>query len=219
MNSLGEYCSFCERPLPDESFVWHKGQRTTVTGPSPYSEWPKILLACRNCAESATANGDVDGIRLLYPDDPPWYSPISLPPFTYELKEVTIVEVDAQGSSLTSRRASQVVIEGQTEEAMQTVLYFKLNTPYYDRQSETIRIPRAELLAQNDVRLEKRTSVYHSAVELSVQLEKHPDLRKYAVGVARQLISSSGFWSVWVTALWQHTRDLELLRELLLRIR
>ena len=66
MHAVGEYCSFCERPLTAESWVWHKREGTDVlvadweevmgetlircgAQPIERSDWSNVLLLDVNC--------------------------------------------------------------------------------------------------------------------------------------------------------------------------
>ncbi len=221
MNAIGEYCSFCERVLPDEAYVWHKklasqtlpfgyGQYFTL----PSTEWNNVLLLCWNCRLAASRYSFLNPQPLLYPDEEVTFSLRPTSRLRYVLRDVTVTRLGRNNNVESEDRRTLVFVEGDDEIAQLTIDCFQLNTAYYIPNDAEFVIPFVERMTQADTRVEQRTAVYEQAKRLVGRITSHDGAKREVFYPAvRQLIAAAGYWSVWATVLWQFTQDPILIKE------
>lgn len=168
IDSLGPYCSICERPLLEEAFAWEPGTGTLV---SPYRVEPPAadcLPLCATCA-SAQAERQDDPAGLELPDS----AVLVLP----DAPGSGVVLPDERSGGYFYDRDGSVVAHGDA--AARTVDYFQLDGPPWAD-------PRARLRGQVSVLASGAVSRLDHRSEEWVWLP--------------QLVATTGFLSVWLTA-------------------
>jgi len=223
IQAFGPYCATCERRLPDEAWIWHKKRAEVLVTPSDWSpasprpvfadrsEWPHLLLLCRNCMQAATTSSR-PSIELLYPDDAVTFSLDGKSPFRYVRKTVTVRTTERDGSVSEDRR-ELVVVEGEGDRASETIRFFRLNGASYDDSGPTLDVTFAERMSQADERVAQRTAVFDTAGSAAETMLSRDDLRGVVAGLVRQLAGAAGFWSVWATAFSERTRSRDIIRD------
>jgi hypothetical protein len=238
-HALGEYCSLCERPLPAESWCWHKRLGTegdvarveganseTIVPSEPRrmdrSDWHNVLMLDWNCyLAQRDRKADVP-LSLLLPDESSVCFRVDRDsPLTYRLEAVTLIITGPEGQVLDKRERESVIVEGHTEAARETINYFALNTRYFDAARREFRIPEADALSLADRRVNQRTRVWHMATRLAETLAEFRSREGPEIDLlienARLAIAAAGFWSTWATVFWRKLNpDRPLLRRLLL---
>lgn len=203
LTALGDYCSFCERPLPGE--LWVLDPRTGEVGewddPGSYW-WPAPLLACHNCRDAHLTSG-TDALRLLlFPDDDRLSFRVGDgSPLTYALEPVRMVMVEEDGTEAVSV-VERVIVSGSTDAARATIRHFGLNTDYHDPASGSFRIPVADALRGADRRVDQRTDAWRTVTSIALTAgSASRELRDALLDQLRMIVSGLGFWSTCATAL------------------
>ena len=227
--TIGYYCSFCEVPINVTQAVVSKLVRQLQRVPA-LERWSELLLACDFC--QAHRMRDVTNLSdYLWPDTDVTFSLGSTSPFLYALKDVTyIVKSDAaDGVPADSSTKALVIVTANPlspayAKATRTIDLFRLNTPFYDAATNTFTITRNQLQARIDPRVELRTRAWKGAAEAIAALRQMKSLTAYpaafdsSVKVTAALAQASGFWSGWMTSLWQVFADEALVRRTLLEV-
>lgn len=213
LQKLGPYCSFCERPLPDECWLWDKGSGFALSsGVLPITQdrvdWSRYLILDANCAY---AHQEREGYyrqrlqgQLLMPDEEQLsFLQGEKSPIQYFLQKVTFVVVDDDEKEIIRRDEEFVLAKGHTDEAIRTIEHFGLNTRYYSSTTNEFRIPDDEYYSAFDRRVRQRTEVWHMAevVERLIANTKESEFQTRLVDEARLTIAAAGFWSTWATVL------------------
>jgi hypothetical protein len=236
-HALGEYCSFCERPLSAENWVWHKrlgtdsrvaeaeaitGERLIPWGPRPIepSDWPNVLLLDWNCYLAQRDRRGGKAPDLLMPDEErPCFRLDGDSPITYELRRVTVVVIDDEGRVLNQDPDELVIAIGHDADADAMIEHFQLNSRYFSAADHEFRLPEFDALSLADRRVQQRTAVWRRATRLARSLNDRRDDRSilFLIENARLAIAAAGFWATWATVLWKELHgDRDLLRRLLL---
>jgi hypothetical protein len=216
LQTLGEYCSVSEQPLPAEHYVWDKRAGAQVVGRVSQQEWLETLLLSEVCF---LASRDRRRPNLLLPDDPktPTFSLREKSPFLYEMRTIRLIVVAEEGNVLGEQDCDRVVVVGTTEDAQATIDYFGLNTVWYDRDRHAVVIPEVNLEAGEARLLWQRTEVYLAAQRLvdSVAESRERD-QAAVVEQGRRSMAAAGYWSTWATVFMQRGMPVSLLELLLL---
>ncbi|MEO6323189.1 MAG: hypothetical protein ABIQ65_01015, partial [Thermoanaerobaculia bacterium] len=220
-DTIGSYCSFCEMPVHVEEGVASKRMRT-LNGTPDLSNWDDLLLACDWCRHFRTSDAD----RLddyLWPDVDPTFAIGAGSPFIYSLREVSYNLIDAEANLLqTSTQTLSFVAANPAladDRARNTIDLLQLNTPFYNEASNTFNVSNAERLIDRRVHL--RTKAWGLAQKAITALrtaidDGDPSFYASTAALAASLAQAAGFWSVWMTALWEAFGDRKIIRDVLL---
>ena len=169
IDRIGDYCSYCEIPIPSGPDVEHVQPKKHHT--DLICSWDNFLLACSNC-NSIKGNKDVDLSRYYWPDQHNTFLA-----FAYQ-KDLPPVLV----SSLSTRR------KARAQRAIRLTGLDRL--PGHPRFSASDR----RWKKRHEVwELAER---YRAKLELAVRaLQDTQELRESIVHIA----VPRGFWSVWMT--------------------
>ncbi|SHM80408.1 hypothetical protein SAMN05444266_11186 [Chitinophaga jiangningensis] len=234
IESMGNYCSYCEMPLSDYH-VEHIRYLASWPEILQLRQWDDLLLICNDCRshirvpelnkESADA--------MLWPDKDITFS-LQNSPFLYELRKVNYV-VEADGEVISSTQMELVFVvanknagESIYEKAVNTITHFQLNMQleYYDAATNELRVPLEEDQQRTDNRMFKRTRAWREAEEALLRLKALDNLKDGTSGdktIMREVLIKqiamtawySGNWSVWMTVFHQLSGDLELMKAVL----
>lgn len=168
---LGDYCSFCEVPLPTPAVehIRHKDGN-----PDLECTWTNFLLACTSCnsTKGTTIDTEKDVQNHLWPDQDR-----SFEAFVYD-RDGVVRLAGLDDAALMKRAAATADLVGL------------LKRPGTGLTTD-------QLLRASDRRWEKRREVWLEATDAQKDLaeEDTPKLRKYVLRTAK----ARGFWSVWLT--------------------
>jgi hypothetical protein len=205
--------------------VASKSLRTLKRSPG-LDTWDDLLLACDYCQLHRTADATALS-QYLWPDTDATFSLGSTSPFLYALKDVTyIVTGDNVGAPITRPLVivSANPASPSASRAQKTIDLFQLNTPFYDANTNTLTISQEALQSQIDPRLDRRTAGWRLAqqsIEALQTAKQMTDVPVYFAGLTKMAAATaqaSGFWSVWMTTVWQAFSDSRLIRALLLDV-
>jgi hypothetical protein len=219
MNHLGTHCSICERPMPDQAWVWNQDTGKTIKGKSNQADWPHLLLLCHNCHDSQKTAPQELRPHLLLPDKDLTFRLDDKAELVYTLQPVSLVYLDDQGNPETApNNVELVIVRACSPAAQATIDYFGLNTHYYNQNDNSFRIPKKDYLSMVDRRVDLRTEAWHNAQQYADYLKETDTelLINAFLQQARIIIQSGGFWSTWATVMWQSFHDKTLLEKLLL---
>lgn len=229
--TIGSYCSFCEMPINVTQSVASKSVRALKRTPT-LAQWSDLLLACDFCQAHRTRDV-TNPSDYLWPDTDATFTLTSTSPFLYALKDVTyIVKSDAGSATaeaLDSSTKQLVIVSANPTsdvvvKAQRTIDLFQLNTPFYDATTNTFTITESQLQARIDPRVDLRTRAWAVAGEAiaNLQLMKeqtaYPIVFESTLKVGAALAQASGFWSGWMTSIWQAFADQDIVRRMLLEI-
>ncbi len=221
MNATGEYCSFCERKLHAEVWMFHKKECRVIDDmPLESSYWKHILLIGHNCRLALMRNSENTGFgKILYPDQHPTFGLGDDAHFIYELKQVSRFFLAPDGKPEGEpEEVDMALVRGTTAEAKATIDCLELNSAYYDAEKNVMRIPRSHHNAVEDGRVDERTAVWREAVKLANNLGKVKNGPHFDIMVesSRLVAAGMGYWSVWATVLWKELGDRTVLERILL---
>lgn len=238
-STIGYYCSFCEIPINVTQATISKYTRQLKRVPT-LSQWSELLLACDFCQLHRT--GDLTNLSdYLWPDTDATFSLGSDSPFLYALKDVTYVvkpdsgtdgrtdRADRTAASADSSTKSLVIVAANPQstvsaKATRTIDLFKLNTPFYDAATNTFTITESQLQARIDPRVDLRTQAWTAAAQAIASLQELKALTAYPIAfdslvkITAALAQASGFWSGWMTSLWQAFSDKAVLGRMTLEV-
>lgn len=231
IESLGNYCSYCEMPLSDHH-IEHLRYLAEWPEQLSFSQWNDLLLICNDCRSHirVPALNEASANAMLWPDRDITFS-LANSPLKYELRSVKYVVVD-QGQRISEEVKDLVFVlpnrdagDLMYEKAYNTITHFQLNMQleYYDEAAGELRVPLAVHQERADNRMFKRTAAWFDAQDTVKRLRELESLRDGTAGdpaVLRRMFTQqiamtawySGNWSVWMTVFFQQTQDLELLR-------
>lgn len=183
---LGDYCSFCEMPLPtpDVEHIRHKDGN-----PDLERTWSNFLLSCKSCnsTKGTQVDSEADVAARLWPDQDR-----SFEAYVYEsggvVRLATTVDKEFAG-----RAASTARLVG----------LFK--RPNHGLTTE-------QLKRASDRRYVKRSEAWDEACESLEDLNRSdtPEMRRQILKTVR----ARGFWSVWMTVFRHDAQMLAVLCEL-----
>ncbi|MFJ4375221.1 hypothetical protein ACIP1T_21785 [Pseudomonas japonica] len=216
MSAFGHFCAFCERPLPDQHWVWNARTGTCLDRESyDVDDWPHLYLLDHNCHQAQQASSAIDPGTLLLPTAENVFDLRGESQLHYSLQPLLRTLLDDDARPVTHQLVPSVLIIGRSAPALATIDYFKLNTRYYDDETQTLRIPWQDHLSLEDRRMEQRTRTWLEAEALAKRV-----LRSFSYGLQavviqqfRQTAGVSGYWSAAATAA-ARMRDPELRRRI-----
>ncbi len=171
-SKLGEYCSYCEIPLPSSAHVEHI--RHKHKNPGLVCEWDNFLLACQSCnsTKGTKVDSQADVDARLWP-----HKHRTFDVFIYGPEGV--VHIATINDSVEAARAKA------TEEMV-----------HLTRRPGS-GLTREQVLRGSDNRWKKRKEAWDEAAFARKQLERSdtPEMRRQILKTAHAL----GFWSVWMT--------------------
>jgi hypothetical protein len=98
------------------------------------------------------------------------------------------------------------------DKVQRTIDLYRLNTRYYNRQTNTLTTPLDEI-GEQDMRLFHRTEAWKTAKQLSQDTKiqqactqfKESDHTRLAIPLrfVSTVAAQTGFWSVWMSVFWQ----------------
>jgi hypothetical protein len=207
MEEIGTYCSLCERFLAEDGPLWNKRDDVLVAAVT-HETFGDLLVLCVNCAEWQQQTAG-DRRELLLPDEATTFR-VERSPYTYSLERVVTTIVDDDGAAIGEPYETEAaIVSGTGERAQNTIERFRLNTPWYDAAAKTLRIPARARATLADRRLDLRTEAWRRAEEVVPRLLELGDAHRGIHTKLRLFAEAGGFWSVWVTVLWNATRDRE----------
>jgi hypothetical protein len=218
--TVGDYCSFCERPLADPIIIQDKRSEQSVFS---VSDWNYLLLACADCytsAERAYLDKENWKGRNLWPDTDATFTLDSRSPFQYVLQSVNVVSVSPLDERTTLASEQQVIVKPGTasaSNAQATIDLFALNSVYYDAASNTMLIPVTDYQLVIDQRVRQRTQVWQVAQSSAERLRQSTGNSLVYNLMCEQITTTAmygGFWSAWMTVFWNTFRDSDLLTRL-----
>jgi hypothetical protein len=218
MSAFGHFCAFCERPLPDESWVWNARTGECLEDNScEIQDWDYLFLLDHNCHEAQKCARGIDPTILLLPTDENAFTPLQgFSQMHYSLQRMYRVLIDDTGQELEREDIERVVVRGTTERAQATIDYFALNTPYYRADQSEWVIPMQDYLSLEDRRMDQRTLAWKNAEMVAWDL-RYADtivLGQFATEQFRLLAGAMGFWSSCATATARVLGDRNTLRQI-----
>jgi len=227
--TLGNYCSFCEMPINVTQAVASKRSLKLPRVPT-LTQWDDLLLACDFCQLHRTRS--VANLSdYLWPDVDATFSLGSTSPFIYSLREVLyVVNPDTEDRPTDPSTKQMVIVAANPQSSFQsqaqnTIDLFQLNTPFYDAVKNTFTVTTNEVQSRIDPRVDLRTQAWKMILEsieylrdMQQESTDAPRIFLHAVRITAALAQVTGFWSCWMTLLWQAFADTKLIRDLLLEI-
>jgi hypothetical protein len=234
IESLGNYCSYCEMPLSDYH-IEHVRYLAEWPEHATFSQWDDLLLICNDCRAHIRTPvlNELSAASMLWPDKDPSFA-LKNSPLLYQLKKVKYVVIDEDDERVSEENKELVFVVANPEagqvlyqKAHNTISHFQLNMKleYYDAATNELRVPLPVHMERLDNRMFKRTAAWFDAEASASQLkEMNSIVRRRANGellqnaFIQQLAMTtmySGNWSVWMTVLYQRTKDAALLGRIL----
>lgn len=228
IESLGNYCSYCEMPLSDYH-VEHIRYLQEWPEQLSLNQWDELLLICNDCRGHLRVPvlNELSASKMLWPDRDLTFSLVNSP-LQYELRTVNYVVVNEQERISEEVKDLVFVVANPAsddylyQKAYNTIVHFQLNMQleYYDEATNELRVPLQVHQERSDNRMFKRTTAWMEAQDTVKRLKELENLNEKEGGLLRQLFIEqiamtawySGNWSVWMTVFYQQTKDLELLR-------
>lgn len=231
IESLGNYCSYCEMPLSDYQ-VEHLRYVAAWPDPVSLSQWDDLLLICNDCRSHIRVPvlNELSAAALLWPDRDLSFS-LQNSPLQYELRNVKYAVME-EGEKLSEEDKQLVFVVPNPgagpelyQKAFNTISHFQLNMQleYYDETANELRVPLPVHLERLDNRLFKRTAAWfdaEAAINRLKELEglSQPGtdravLRRAFIDQVAMTAWYSGNWSVWMTVFYQRTENRELMRD------
>jgi hypothetical protein len=232
VESLGNYCSYCEMPLSD----YHKEHlRYFAHWPEHLlvSQWDDLLLICNDCRSHIRTPvlNELSAASLLWPDEDITFS-LHNSPLQYELRNVNYVVIDEEGDKVSEENRQLVFVVANPQassslyqKAFNTISHFQLNMKleFYDEATNELRVPISHHMERLDNRMFKRTAAWFDADATVTKLKELEGLiggKSESVALREAFINQiamtawySGNWSVWMTVFYQRTGDIELMRK------
>lgn len=216
-NTVGPYCSFCEKKLNYQAYLFHKlrgnlERNATLT----LDDWDNLLLICGECRESAKDYNPQQKDTYLWPD-----SEMALSyPFRYVKRDnVTYRVLDAEGNLFQEEQRTFVFVETNNDiesnivqAANNTINLFKLNSKYYNNNPDNpqIIIPYQDFIEVSELRLEQRYEAYQAATKAAGRLQRAAATLVVTGGrefvdnsliLTNEITESMGYVSTWKAAI------------------
>ncbi len=183
---IGEYCSFCESPIPASLAVEHilpkrpPGKDEDI--PGRVGDWNNFLLSCVNC-NSHKGTTEFPDRECMFPDRDDTFSAISY----------------GEGGSLEASAA----LSGADRQRAENLI----NLAGLNARPRTNR----EMLLAKDRRWKHRMGAWKRAKEMHKDIVKDSDNERQIDNVIKSALDK-GFWSIWMTVF----RDIPKVREQLI---
>ncbi len=226
LDTLDNYCSFCELSVESGGFL-HSKRTGPLKTPPTLQDWPALLLACNYChawrARGAAEEGD-----CLWPDADATFTLDGASPFLYRMKDVNVVKESSEATAAvepSTEMLALVVVNPAAppdvqKRAQKTIDLYRLNTPFYDARTNTLTPHAGDTAGYVDMRLNYRTREWRRAESAVEGLRKGEEFKQYPeaydalVKSVAATAQAAAFWSVWMTVFWEAFKDRELLTRL-----
>jgi hypothetical protein len=208
-NSVGRFCSFCEKALNYQLLLFHKEQGVLApTVQLTADDWASLLLVCGDCASNAGEFNPETGYFWPDTDD------AQQCPYLYNLADNVAVEViNPDSSTYLTTTASVILVSVSSDvseqiqsNAQNTYNLFQLNGKFFNGNFEQpgYTLPLAEYAHATDARLNMRMDAYLRAEEAGGALVRGiPTIRISHAYVGNLLaminlaVNGFGFLSTW----------------------
>jgi len=225
LDTLGEYCSFCEMSIESRGWVQSKRAGPPQTTPR-LGSWDDLLLACSYCYAARADASPVSTAGYLWPDVDATFTLTPASPFAYALTDVSVASgpsggpggpgVEASGTAKVALvKANPAAPDFKRAQA--TIDLYRLNTRWYDAATNTLTVP-TEPQEFVDRRLALRTEAWARAESaLAILRESAGERPSFVTALFRQaamFAQAAGFWSVWMTAFWAQYPDPKVIEPL-----
>jgi len=233
IEAIGNYCSYCEIPLGGYLIEHYRylAYWKPVIG---LKDWDDLLLICADCRshiQKAVLSAEEAG-AMLWPDLDVTFAVDDQSPFIYELRDVSLLKEDENGSPGAPEATSLVFVvanplcdDETRKRAQNTIDHFQLNMPgkFYNPSTKELHLPYTYWQTVKDNRIFKRTQAW---VDATAALARLRELDAYGAGAGTAIIGDllreqiavqavySGNWSVWVTVFNNASTDGITLRKL-----
>ena len=213
-NSVGRFCSFCEKALTYHLALFHKQHGVLLpTAQVNADDWPSVLLICWDCANAA-ANFNPQ-TSYFWPDTddaqekPYLYTLINNVSETVQNPDGDGVFAQNTGSFVLVSISSDVSVDVHTK-AVNTYSLFRLNGRFFNEnfQSPGYTLPYSEYVVSTDSRLDMRKDAFTRGVEAGNALARAiPTLelgRGFTTNIVAMMnlaIDGFGFVSTWQAAI------------------
>lgn len=216
-NTVGSYCSFCEKKLNYRAYLFHKLRGNLERNDHlTLDDWDNLLLICGECRKSAEGYNPQQRDLYFWPDS----EMASSSPFLYVKRDnVKYKVLDPEGNLFQEEQRTFVFVEIATDitpniiqTANHTLDLFKLNTKYYNNNpnDRQIIVPYEDFIDVSDLRLEQRYEAYQSAIKAAERLQRSVETLKVNGGrefvdntliLTKGIIESMGYVSTWEAAI------------------
>jgi hypothetical protein len=216
-NTVGPYCSFCEKKLNYQAYLFHKLRGNLERDAHlTLDDWDNLLLICGECREGAKDYNPQQRHLYLWPD---LEMALSYP-FRYVKRDnVTYRVVDAEGNLFKEEQRTFVFVETNNDvapnilqAANNTIDLFKLNSKYYNNNPDNpqIIIPYQDFIEVGELRLEQRYEAYQAATKAAGRLQRAAatlvvtggrEFVDNSLTLTNEIIASMGYVSTWETAI------------------
>jgi hypothetical protein len=217
IDTLGNYCSYCEMPLGGYEVEHHKHAKTWKENVK-LDEWRHLLLICKDCREHIEKEtlSEEEMVDMLWPDEHTTFALHDKSPFKYEQRDVRYLVLDGDNVHTDKQKklvfivANPMAGEETYRKARNTINHFQLNMNrnYHNEGSNTLVLPMHHEEQRIDSRVFERTTAWNeaeAAINRMKQMDDHPDIGKYPEIKEMLLdqISATAFhkgnWSIWMT--------------------
>lgn len=232
-NTVGPYCSFCEKKLNYQAYLFHKLRGNLERDAHlTLDDWDNLLLICGECREGAKDYNPQQLNLYLWPDSEMAKSY----PFRYVKRDkVTYKVLDAEGNLFKEEQRTFILVETNNDiepdilqAANNTINLFKLNSKYYNNnpRDPQIIIPYQDFIEVSELRLEQRYEAYQAATKAAGRLQRAAATLVVRGGrefvdnsliLTNEIIESMGYVSTWETAI-RDNLDRETLRKIFPKI-
>ncbi|SDQ73150.1 hypothetical protein SAMN05216487_3558 [Pseudomonas sp. UC 17F4] len=204
LSAFGNFCSFCERPLLDDVWVWNARTGACVEGDNcSAQDWEHLYLLDHDCHQAQQQADQQELPLLMLPTE----SLVSYPhganyPLSYSFQSIQRVLLDEDNSEYEREPIGAVLISTTHYRAQATVRYFALNTSYINADANELRIPGLDYLSLLDRRLDQRTDAWNFTQEAAMRINESQTqaVREAGLQQLRLLVGTVGFWSTCRTA-------------------
>jgi hypothetical protein len=227
-DSIGRFCSICEKPLSSSANLFHKGRGVVNSATLAKVEWAQLLLICEDCKGNMQSPFNPKR-KYLWPDEYKTFdASSSTSPYVYRVRQATYEITDNQtGNVLKTETRSYVFVEANPsstvrEGAQNVIDLFQLNSAYYNNQPRTPVISIPANATALDGRMNGRYNAYLRAkrsiekVQESVAVyQLTATLGTDIVEYLEMMLDATGYWSTWATAFWESFANQKTLTDLL----
>jgi len=220
-NAVGRYCSFCERALTFQLWLFHKLRGPlAVSAQIGNNDWPNLLLICSECAASATTFTATT--TYFWPDS---LDAIQNPPYLYQrIDNVPVSWADDDGNATNLGTASFFLVSISTDvpsnvqaAAQATYRLFRLNGRFFNENfsSPGYTLTYDEYIHPSDTRLEDRWDAYIRALDAAQAIMRAFGTRRAGDAYARSMLAminmgilGYGFVSTWESMIFKTLSDI-----------
>lgn len=229
IDSMGSYCSFCEKSIAGYEIVHHSLSKYRED--IYRDDWNHLFLTCGDCDQNRKKEllSVDESDQYLWPDRDITFSLNSASPIIYNKQKVRYI-VEDKDNIISEEEKDIVLINANPEagqelyfKAQNTINLFQLNTAYHDAKTNTLRISLSDELQLIDHRLKERNIAWQfaeSAVNRLTSILRFSEInmKSEILQIFHNQITrttqAKGNWSIWMTVFWQAFKDKILLEEL-----